>query len=228
MDLLRAVYTDKLDDYLAEFAKGDLEPLELSKEEEHVVIARIKKLARDPAESFSNALELVHRGYQEQEWERQSAIGDLVRPTPSDRAGWEQYEQFIQLAVKLLAKYRGVKGDWRTDKFDTVTTNQRASMGSMAAARVKESYRVEWKSLQELNIVMEQYTDNDTMFRNNGIIEGMSVESIADKIAADVNKTKPEWFVAEGPTDGNSSTFYVYGEEGDEMDSITITRETNK
>lgn len=223
MQLLKAMYTDDWSELIQESA--DLEPLELSKEEEHVVIARIKKLARDPAHNFSNALELVHRGYEEQEWERQSAIGDLVRPTPSDRAGWEQYEQFIQLAVKLLAKYRGVKGDWRTDRFDTVTTNQRASMGSMAAARVKESFNIEWKSLQGLNIVMEQYMESDSLFRNNGIIEEKSFDSVADRVAHCVMETKPEWFVAEGPSDSSYSTFYVYDQEGNEQDSFTITKE---
>lgn len=115
----------------------DLEPLELSKEQENVVIARMKKLAKDPEYDFANALELVHKSYQQQDWERQKVIGDLVRPSPPDRAAWTQYEKFIQLAVKLLSKYRGVNGLWRSERYDTVPTNQRASMGSMAASRIK-------------------------------------------------------------------------------------------
>lgn len=119
------------------YMDSDLEPLELSKEQENVVIARMKKLAKDPAYDFANALELVHKSYQQQDWERQKVIGDLVRPSPPDRAAWEQYEKFIQLAVKLLSKYRGVNGLWRSERYDTVPVNQRASMGSMAAARIK-------------------------------------------------------------------------------------------
>lgn len=225
MDLLRAAYTNDWSAFIKESA--DLEPLQLSKEEEHVVIARIKKLARDPAMSFSNALELAHRGYEEQEWERQSAIGDLVRPSPSDRAAWEQYEEFIQLAVKLLAKYRGTKGDWRTDKFDTVTTNQRASMGSMAAARVKESYNVEWESLAELNIVCEEYMANDKMFRNNGIVEASTPEAVGDMIASELATSKPDWIVTEGPATDGSFNLFIYDENCDVVDKISIKRTSN-
>lgn len=116
---------------------AELEPLELSKEEQNIIIARMKKLAKDPKFDFANALELVHVSYTKQEWERQQVIGDIVRPSPPDRRAWKQYEQMIGLAVKLLSKYRGVNGLWRSERYDTVPTNQRASMGSMAAARIK-------------------------------------------------------------------------------------------
>lgn len=223
MDFLRAVYTG---DWKSLTESKELEPLELSKEEEHVVIARIKKLARDPALKFANALELVHRGYEEQEWERQSAIGDLVRPSPSDRAAWEQYEKFIQLAVKLLAKYRGIKGDWRTDRFDTVPTNQRASMGSMAAARVKEGVVIQWDSLVGLNIVCESHIANDNLFKNNCIVENTSLEAAADKIANDVSKKYPDYIVAEGNHSSNIMELYVYDAECNIVD-VAVLRESN-
>jgi hypothetical protein len=144
-------------DSLQEKANTALEPLELTVMEQNIIIARMKKLAKDPAFNFANALELVHNSYKQQDWERQSTIGDIVRPSVSDRKAWGQYEEFIELAVALLSQYRGVNGDWRTNAFASVPTNDRASMGSMMAAKVGESVSLSWDSCFGLNIITEQY-----------------------------------------------------------------------
>jgi hypothetical protein len=226
MSLLRAFYTDTVDQYIAESKGPDLEPLELSKPEEHAVIARIKKLARDPNENFPNALALVHKGYEEPQWEKDGAggIGDLVRPTPADRAAWEQYEEFIKLAVKLLAKYRGAKGDWRTDRFDLVTTNHRASMGSMAAARVVEQVSVHWKSLSDLNIVCEELLPNDGLFRNDCIVTESGLDAVADKLAMSIAKTHPDYIVAEGNQSPHIMEVIIYDKDCDVVD-VAVLRE---
>jgi len=158
MELLRAAHFNEWESL--EESNTPLEPLELSNMEKLVVIARMKKLAKDPAIKFPNALALVHASYQEQDWERQSTVGDLVRPVPSDRAAWKQYEEFIQLSVSLLSKYRGAKGDWRTDRFAAIRTNDRSSMGSMMAAKVSESVIAKWQSAESLDMVADLVTEN--------------------------------------------------------------------
>jgi len=202
-----------------EFVKAQLEPLELSREEEHVVIARMKKLAKDPEESFVNALELVHRSYESQDWERQHTIGDLVRPAPSDRKAWETYQEMIQLAVSLLSKFRGSDGEWRTVRYDTVPTNYRASMGSMAAAKVVESVVVEWDSLKELGIILETVSDSDDSFRNNGLFKG-DIDMVASKISRDVESMG--FVVAEGEVTDTSTTLHVYDSNAVEIDSAFL------
>jgi hypothetical protein len=170
-----------------------LEPKELTKEEELIVISRMKKMAKDPKYKFANALELVHQSYLRQPFERQTVVGDLVRPTPTDRAAWKQYESFIELAVKLLAKYRGIDGDWRTDKFASLPVNYRSSIASTAAAKVKEGYIVKKSALYEGLIVknpekfIEKLSRKFTLFKeetlNNYIILIKSKDGkISDKI----------------------------------------------
>lgn len=215
MSLLSRIYNKEP----LEEASKLLAPLELSKEEEHVVIARIKKLARDPEVKFANALELTHQGYEQQEWERQHSIGDLVRPTPPDKEAWEQYEKFIQLAVSLLAKYRGIQGDWRTDRFDTVPTHHRASMGSMAAARVAETVSVEWNSLKDLGILLENVEEGASTFKNNGVYNN-DINVVASTIARDAEAKG--LIVAEGEQTERSLTLHVYDADANEIDSILL------
>lgn len=65
----------------------------------------VRKGAKDINLPWANALELVHASY---------LAAGAERPSPNMAAAWKQYEKFIQLAVKQLSKYRGVKGDWRS------------------------------------------------------------------------------------------------------------------
>lgn len=68
----------------------------------------IEKLIRDGAkdqeQKWVNALELVHKAYE---------VAQVERPTPDMSNAWKQYEEMINLAVKQLAKHRGIEGDWR-------------------------------------------------------------------------------------------------------------------
>lgn len=226
MDLLKAAYSDDWDTYdhdrIMEAQSGALEPLELSKMEEHIIIARMKKIVRDPAIKIANALELVHLSYQEQDWERQETVGDIVRPTPADRKAWAQYEQMITTAVQLLAKYRGVKGDWRTDRFDTIPTNQRSSMASMAAARVKESIQVEWETTKSLGILAETFTPASKMYRIPGVCENATIGNVADRIAKEVDE-RFGYVVAEGISNDTSMTLFVYDHRANIVDTVQLS-----
>lgn len=226
MDLLKAAYSDDWDTYetkrIQEAQSGALEPLELSKMEEHIIIARMKKIVRDPAIKIANALELVHLSYQEQDWERQETVGDIVRPTPADRKAWAQYEQMITTAVQVLAKYRGVKGDWRTDRFDTIPTNQRSSMASMAASRVTESVNVAWESTKSLGILAENFTPSSKVYRIPGICEQATIGQVADRIANEVDD-RFGYVVAEGISTDTSMTLYVYDNSANIVDTVHLS-----
>jgi len=60
--------------------------------------------AKDQAQKWANALELVHKAYE---------VAAVQRPTPDMRSAWKQYEENLQFAVEQLAKFRGIDGDWR-------------------------------------------------------------------------------------------------------------------
>lgn len=64
----------------------------------------IREGAKNTEEKWSNALELVHKAYE---------VANVQRPTPDMGDAWKQYEEMLQLAVKELAKVRGIDGDWR-------------------------------------------------------------------------------------------------------------------
>lgn len=220
MDLLKAAYSNTWEAFDQLNEEQALEPLELRVEQEAVIIARIKKLAKDPAEHFPNALALVHKSYEEQEWERQSSIGDIVRPSPSDRKAWEQYEGMIKLAVKVLSKFRGSKGDWRTDRFDTVPTNQRASMSSMAGARVKETVEVRWDSIKDLDIMMESFVEQDSTYQNDCSFFDTTIGSVADKISADASNLG--FIVAETESTECTMLLILYNEQCNVVDRIQL------
>ena len=220
MKLLKAAYTNNWES-LNELASSEqLEPLELRPTEEAVVIARMKKLAKDPAVEPANALELVHMSYEEQDWERQSTIGDLVRPTPADRKAWAQYEKFIQLAVELLSKYRGIDGAWRSNRYDTVPTNDRSSMASMAAAAVKESFTARWDSASELNLTADLFEASESTYGVDGLFEG----DIYDTINRIVTDIESKGFTAmEECIDEKSYIIHICNNEADVIDKVTIT-----
>lgn len=222
MSILNALHTGDWSQYNeAGESNEQLEPLELRSIEQDIVIARMKKLAKDPSVDPSNALDLVHMSYQEQEWERQSTVGDITRPTPADRKAWEQYEKFIQLAVQLLSKYRGIDGAWRSNRYDTIPTNSRSSMASMAAASVKESITVKWDSAKDLNLVMESFDSHDHTFGIDGVLDGtidMAIERIVNDIV-DRNMVALEEYVDE-------STYVIHAhnaQTAEKIDTVTIT-----
>jgi hypothetical protein len=91
---------------LYEFSKGGKEDLSVVPED---AIKDIKKNIKDGAadleQDWANALELVQKAYR---------VAGVERPTPSERGGWQQYEEMIQLAVNELAEARKMtKSDWR-------------------------------------------------------------------------------------------------------------------
>lgn len=61
--------------------------------------------AKDLAQNWKDALELVHKAFE---------VANVRRPTPNDKAAWKQYEALIQFGVRELAKTRGINGKWRT------------------------------------------------------------------------------------------------------------------
>lgn len=66
--------------------------------------SNIRSGAKDVAQKWKNALELVHKAYQ---------VANVRRPTPSQKGAWKQYEQMIQFGVRQLTDTRGIDGDWR-------------------------------------------------------------------------------------------------------------------
>ena len=64
----------------------------------------IRDGAKDQEQMWANALELIHKAYE--------AAG-VERPSPDLKNAWKQYEENLQLAVTMLAKERGMDGDWR-------------------------------------------------------------------------------------------------------------------
>lgn len=223
MNFLKAVHTNDWTQYneLAN-TNAQLEPLELRSTEEAVVIARMKKLAKDPAVNPANALDLVHMSYDEQDWERQSSIGDLVRPTPADRKAWEQYEKFIQLAVQLLSKFRGIKGEWRTDRYDTVPTNDRSSMASMAAANAKESFESRWDSTSELSQLAELFEDDESTYRIDGLFETHSIYEVSARITDDIEALG--FVVLEETVNDNTVILHISDAKADIVDKVKITK----
>lgn len=209
--------------YLGEWERLDetnvpLEPLELSKLEFDIIVARMKKLAKDASYKCANALQLVHDSYREQEWERQAEYGDFQRPTPGDKKAWEQYEKFIALAVKLLSKYRGIKGDWRTDRFSTIPTNDRSSIGSMAAAQV-ESVSVKWTNPVKTGVLLES-VQNATIFQRDGEFR-VGVEAYMEKLYQECNEH--DYVIMEGPSTDTTYELHIYDFDGEPVEQVTLT-----
>lgn len=69
--------------------------------------SNIRKGAKDLAQDWANALELVHRAYY---------VSNVKRPTPDQSTAWRQYEELIKFAVKQLADSRGLAGKWRASE----------------------------------------------------------------------------------------------------------------
>lgn len=72
------------------------------------VISEIRKNvssgAKDLAQDWTNALELVHTAYH---------VANVRRPRPDQKGAWKQYEEMIAFAVKQLTATRGIDGKWR-------------------------------------------------------------------------------------------------------------------
>lgn len=81
------------------------------------VISELQKLvrqgAKDLAQDWENALELVHKAYQ---------VANVRRPAPDQKGAWKQYEELIKFGVMELNKTRGLSGKWRMT--DTVIREQ--------------------------------------------------------------------------------------------------------
>lgn len=205
-------------------ANTPLEPLELSEIERGIIVARLKKLAKDPAYTFANALELVHLSYKSQEWERQKTYDDFNRPRPGDRKAWKQYEEFIELAVQLLSKYRGPKGDWRTDRFATIPTTDRSSIGSSAARRVSESYiKIRWesnKATQQLSESLQSEIDFDSYFQIDANISDGDIQTVIDNLIHFCESN--EMIVAEVENSNNMICLYIYDHSAELKDKVFI------
>jgi hypothetical protein len=76
----------------------------LSQEQISDLEKNIRDGAKDTEQDWANALELVHKAYE---------VSQVQRPTPDMEAAWKQYEDLLSLAVKELAKVRGLDGKWR-------------------------------------------------------------------------------------------------------------------
>lgn len=217
MTLLQALHNNDVS--LLELSVNTaLDPLELSRLEQEIVIARMKKLAKDSSISFPNALKLVHKSYEEQEWERQNDHGDFARPQPSNKKAWEQYEKFIQLSVQLLSKHRGPKGDWRTDRFATIPTSDRSSMGSMAAAKIGEQWDVIWDNPNKSNLILE-FLDDQSIFKRNMNVQ-ITFESLIQHIVEECETLG--LIVTEGQSTDTTCMLHIYDKNGSAIENCTL------
>jgi hypothetical protein len=82
--------------------------------------SNIRTGAKDLAQQWKNALELVNKAYH---------VANVRRPSPDIRGAWRQYEDLIQFGVRQLSATRGLGGDWR-----------------MTSPMIKESYIEEGKA----------------------------------------------------------------------------------
>ena len=72
------------------------------------VVAELKSLigkgAKDLAQAWKNALELVNTAYH---------VSSVRLPRPDQKGAWRQYDELIKHAVKQLAASRAINGNWR-------------------------------------------------------------------------------------------------------------------
>ena len=73
--------------------------------------ASLKRGSRDEdvPDHWTNALEIVHWAYEK---------SNIERPQPYMRNAWKQYEDVISHAVRMLARFRGLDGDWRVSQLN--------------------------------------------------------------------------------------------------------------
>lgn len=73
--------------------------------------ASLKRGSRDEdvPDHWTNAMELTHWAYEKSK---------IERPEPYMRNAWKQYEEVLSHAVKMLARFRGLKGDWRLSQLN--------------------------------------------------------------------------------------------------------------
>ena len=89
----------KLIDLLEQDDMSALDPTQIGE-----LKKKIREGAKDVAQKWSSALELVHKAYD---------VLSIQRPTPGMSAGWKQYTDLITFAVKQLSDTRGIEADWR-------------------------------------------------------------------------------------------------------------------
>ena len=74
-----------------------------------LVIHELKKLinagAKDPAQNWSDAAELVNTAYH---------VANIRRPNPTQKGAWKQYEELLKAGVHALHDSRGPIGSWRS------------------------------------------------------------------------------------------------------------------
>jgi len=105
----------------------------------------IRKGAEDKNQKWANALELVHKAYDD--------IGQPY-PSPDEKGAWKQYEDNITYAVNQLAKFRGLQGDWRMSSSifrESESENKIFNVKYIDGLRISETWPVEAKSIEDLS-----------------------------------------------------------------------------
>lgn len=103
----------------------------------------IRSGAKDTEQKWSNALELVQKAYE---------VAGVQRPTPDMKDAWKQYEQMLEYGVQQLARYRGLKGDWRMSSaiFHEALQPKIRFAVRLADPEASVTYQTEEKSLKDL------------------------------------------------------------------------------
>lgn len=110
----------------------------------------IRNGAEDKDQKWANALELVHKSYDD--------IGQPY-PSPDEKSAWKQYEDNISYAVSQLAKSRGLQGDWRMSSSifrESESEDKLFKVKYIHGLRVSETWTIKAKSIEDLsNMVRE-------------------------------------------------------------------------
>lgn len=149
------------------------------------VVSEIQKNIRDGAkdveQKWANALELVQKAYE---------VSGIERPTPDLRNAWKQYEENLTYAVKQLAKYRGMDGDWRTTSMvfteAALQPKQKTFRVSYSGPQSGEGSTVLADSIDE---VIDELTHSDHGF-----------DSKVHKTANEAHITFSKWGIKKGGT----------------------------
>jgi len=137
----------------------------------------IKAGAQDLDQDWANALELAQKAYQ---------TAGVERPTPSERGGWEQYEEMITYAVEQLHKARKLtSSDWR-----------------MSSKIFKEA--------MERKIKIRVY-EIGNKFGKGHTVEARNMEEIIEMVRKQAGSKGFEMDVADGEDGGHTCSFSHHG-----------------
>ena len=101
----------KVNDVWNILSNKDMIVVESTSAKEIKRLSELKRGSRDEdvPDHWTNALELAQWAYEK---------SNIERPEPFMRNAWNQYNDILAHAVKMLARFRGIKGAWRLSQIN--------------------------------------------------------------------------------------------------------------